>query len=168
MPYAPAQKPKVIEPEKNILKQSVILALFLTVFAPFTSHAAECNYGDLMLEYTPVQTFAPEPFYTARLSGTIDLPTPNYAYKLNINTEEGEQANGTLKLYVKDPQMGSAQVITPIIIDDTIKIPHGSKSLMIDVVKQFNWGAEYFRADFNPDFFTQNSKPICMKAEVYK
>ena len=121
-----------------------------------------------MIEHTSVQTFAPEPFYTARITGTIDAPTPNYAYKLNISTKEGEQTNGSLEFYVPDPDMMSTQVITPINIDDTVKIPHGSKALMIDVVKQFNWGAEYYRAKFTPEFFSKNSKPICMKADVYK
>mgnify|MGYP000719087930 FL=1 len=119
-----------------------------------------------MLEHVPVATFAPEPFYTARLSGTIEVPHPNYAYKLDISLKESAQASGSLEFYIKNSDMMSAQVITPITIDDTIKIPHFSKSLMIDVVKPFHWGAEYFRADFPNGL--ENIKPICMKAEVYK
>ncbi|MGH1455485.1 MAG: hypothetical protein ACRBDI_01780 [Alphaproteobacteria bacterium] len=166
MPRTPAQKNKMIEPEKRFLKQCLMMALVFTFSLSFPSYANECNDGDLMLEYTPVATFAPEPFYTARLSGKIDLPNPNYTYKLKISTKEGVQTSGSLGLHIKNPDMMSAQVITPLTIDDTIKIPHGSKALMIDVVKPFNWGAEYFRADY-PDGL-ENAKPICMKADVYK
>jgi hypothetical protein len=135
---------------------------------PSQSKAVECNSGDLMIEHTSVQTLASEPFYTVRITGTVDLPTPNYAYKLEVTQKEGAQTAGSLEFYVKNPDMMTMQVITPITIDDTVKIPHGSKSLMIDVVKQFNWGAEYYRAEFGHAFFTNNSKPICMKAEAYK
>ncbi len=155
---------------KNMPKQYVMTALICLSVIFFTAHAyaAECKYGDLMLEYTPVQTFAAEPFFTAQLSGTVDLPNPNYTYKLSISTEQTEQAGGALEFFLKDPDAMSPQVITPVTINDTIKIPHSSKSLMIDVIKPFNWGAEYYRAEFNPEFFTDNSKPICMKADVYK
>ncbi len=160
--------PVNIQNKSKFFKICALSLLLCACGAPSQSGATECNYGDLMIEHTPVQTFAAEPFYTARITGTIDAPTPNYAYKLNISTKEGEQTDGSLEFYVQNPDMMSAQVITPINIDDTIKIPHGSKALMIDVVKQFNWGAEYYRAKFTPEFFSKNSKPICMKADFYK
>lgn len=118
-----------------------------------------------MLEYMVVNTLMVEPFYTARLSGLLDMPTPNYTYDLQM-AKEGEQTTGQLVFREKEPGMIAIQMITPITIDDTIKIPHESQSLMLNVTKTFGWGAEYFQAKFPEGF--ENHKPICMKPEMYK
>lgn len=132
---------------------------------PLNAQAAECAKGELMLEYMVVNTLMVEPFYTARLSGLLDMPTPNYTYDLQM-AKEGEQTTGQLVFREKEPGMIAIQMITPITIDDTIKIPHESQSLMLNVTKTFGWGAEYFQAKFPEGF--ENHKPICMKPEMYK
>ena len=145
------------------LKQGFVVFLLFAVL-PASVQAAECRRGELMLEYVPVNTIVAEPFYTARISGEIEMPHPGYWYELAIDHDEPETM-GALS-FMSDHDLATIQVISPIIIDDTIKIPHGATSLLIDVVKDFNWGAEYFKAEFYNGLF--NAKPICMKGEMYK
>ncbi len=142
-------------------KAIFILALILPLsFA----QANNCKMGDLTLEYMVVNTLVAEPFYTAHLSGVIDVPNPNYDYTLNIE-KNGQHTHAKLKLFVKD-NTETMQVITPLEIDDIIKIPHESQRFMIDIEKPYNWGAEYFQAHYTEGL--ENTKSICMKADYYK
>lgn len=142
----------------------MICAFVASCASAVAVNAAQCGHGELMLEYAADQA-AEDGFYTARLMGQLDMPTPNYAYKFTYD-EAAPQNSAQLSFLVANPDMMSMQVITPITIDETLHIPHNSTSLMIDVIKDFGWGAEYFQAKY-PDGF-ENHKAICMKPEMYK
>ncbi len=144
-----------------------LLLILLLVAFPFTARAGECAYEEFALEYMDVQTFAPTDSYTAQLIGVIQAPTPNYDYSLSFS-EDGETLKAKLSVKVKDPDAMVIQVITPVQINDTIQIPHKAKTLMIDVVTDFeNKPADYFKLDLpeNPAF---SPKLYCMKPELYK
>lgn len=143
-------------------KTIFILALILPLSY---AQANNCKMGDLTLEYMIADTLVAEPFYTAHLRGIIDVPNPNYTYTLSIE-KMGQHTQAKLKFFIKDNTTMAAQVITPLEIDDIIKIPHESQRLMIDIEKPYNWGVEYFQANYPEGF--ENTKSICMKADYYK
>lgn len=129
--------------------------------------ATQCAYGELMVDFVQVQTFAPEDSYTANIIGTVDLPNPNYAYTLKLQPfHAGGMVRGTLNLFERDAERESAAVITPTTIESTIKIPFDAAGVFIDVVKTFNWGAEYFTVKFPEGF--NGTKSLCMSPEMYK
>ena len=150
-----------------IKKPYITLSLLILFLAPFSANAKGCKYGDLRLEFLNVQTFAPTDSYTASLRGTLDMPNPNYIYELTFDEfKDGDKSlRATLSLSMKNPEIVSAAVITPIKIDETIQIPHKARRIFIDVIKKFNWGAEYFQTSI-PQKIPYN-KPICLQAETY-
>lgn len=142
-----------------------VLAIAALILLPCTAQADECPKGALVIENTPVQTLAPEDAYTAHITGTIDAPTPGYSASITAGGGD-EQTPGMLVLKKKDPESVDAQVVTPVRIDATIKIPHISRKLIIDVIKPFDWGPDYYEVDY-PDEFA-NHKTLCMTPEQYK
>ena len=73
---------------------------------------------------------------------------------------------GALKLYETNPDMMSIQVITPITIENTIKIPFDATGIFIDVSKSFSGQPEYFMVKFTESF--NGTKSLCMPPEMYK
>ncbi|PCI98431.1 MAG: hypothetical protein COB14_07905 [Alphaproteobacteria bacterium] len=152
---------------KKILNLCAVGSILFVTLSASQAKATQCAYGELMVDFVQVQTFAPEDFYTANIIGTIDLPNPNYAYTLKLEPfKAGGMVRGTLQLFEKDAERKNAAVITPTTIESTIKIPFDAAGVFIDVVKTFNWGAEYFTVKFQEGF--NGTKSLCMPAEVYK
>lgn len=147
--------------------KKLVLSLLLA-FLPFSVQAEECQYGDLALEFLDVKTYAPADSYTAQLSGIIEVPTPNYTHTFLFSQEEMKEGilRADLALHIKEPDIMSSQVITPIDIKHTIEIPHETKTLFIDVIKRFRWGAEYFQIHLpeTPRF----ERSYCLSPEQYK
>jgi len=150
-----------------IKKPYITFSLLILFLAPFSANAKGCKYGDLSLELLNIQTFAETDSYTAILSGTLEMPNPNYKYELIFDEfKDGDKSlRATLSLSMKNPEILSAAVITPIKIDETIQIPHKARRIFIDVIKKFNWGAEYFQTNIPQK--VSYYVPICMKAETY-
>lgn len=150
-----------------MMKKTILTFLF--VLMPFFAWAGQCKEGDLALEFLDVKTFAPTDAYTAQLMGSVDVPTPNYTYTFLFAQEEMKEGllKADLGFYIKEPDIMSAQVITPLRINSTIQIPHRAKTLMIDVVKRFRWGPEYFKLEL-PETPAFSPKLYCMSPEQYK
>ena len=145
-----------------------IVLSFLLVVLPFAAQAGECKYGDLALEFLDVKTFAPTDSYTAQLTGIIEVPTPNYTHTFLFSQEEMKEGilRADLALHIKEPDVMSFQVITPLEINHTIEIPHVAQTLFVDVIKRFHWGAEYFQIHL-PDT-PQFERFYCLSPEQYK
>ncbi|PCI56232.1 MAG: hypothetical protein COB36_05485 [Alphaproteobacteria bacterium] len=153
---------------KNILNLCTVVAFCIV---PVSAQAARCKQGDLMVDFVQVQTFAPEDMYTANIIGTLDMPNPNYSYTLEFPSpsadfKAGTMLRGALKLYETNPDMMSIQVITPITIENMIKIPFDATGIFIDVSKPFSGQPEYFTVKFVETF--NGTKSLCMPPEMYK
>ena len=152
-----------------MMKYITIIVAFCIV--PVPVQAARCNQGDLMVDFLQVQTFAPEDMYTANIIGTLDMTNPNYSYTMEFPVpsnefKAGTMLRGALKLYETNPDMMSIQVITPITIENMIKIPLDATGIFIDVSKPFGGNPEYFTVKFPEGF--NGTKYLCMSPEMYK
>lgn len=154
-----------------MIKYIAIIIVAAFCMTPVSVQAARCNQGDLMVDFVQVQTFAPEDMYTANIIGTLDMPNPNYSYALEFPSpsadfKAGTMLRGVLKLYETNPEMMSIQVITPITIENMIKIPFDATGIFIDVSKPFSGQPEYFMVKFVEGF--NGTKSLCMPPEMYK
>lgn len=154
-----------------MIKYIAITIIVAFCIVPVLAHAARCNQGDLMVDFVQVHTFAPEEMHTANIIGTLDMPNPNYSYTLEFpvpsaDFKAGTMLRGALKLYETNPDMMSIQVITPITIENMIKIPFDATGIFIDVSKPFSGQPEYFTVKFPEGF--NGTKSLCMSPEMYK
>lgn len=114
--------------------------------AATSAPAKRCEEGALSLTFINVQTFAVETLRTAEITGQIDTPHPNYDYRLTMDDtlSESDRLHGTLELYVKNPDQMHIQVITPLSVSGTIKVPQAAKEVVIKVEKPFSWGPKQY------------------------
>ncbi|MGH1377316.1 MAG: hypothetical protein ACRBB3_00690 [Alphaproteobacteria bacterium] len=148
-----------------------VLFIFALYFIPSYAYAEQCNKGELAVEFLQMNDLLKEGSYTAKIVGTIDVPTPNYTYSLEFPSpstglKEGAMLHGSLRVFKKSYFVMSAQVITPILIEGTVEIPSNSVGIFIDVPKPFSGKPEYFMVRF-PDGF-DGTKTLCMPPEMYK
>lgn len=148
------------------MKRAFLTILSLGCLIPAQGNAQNCGQGELLLEFIQIQTFAPTDTHMVRLSGVLDMPSPNYAYTLSVDKSNKERTHGELSFHEKTPGMMSIAVITPITIDETFDIPNTTKVFFLNVTKTFNWGAEYFQAKFPEGFGGKGA--FCLKPEMYK
>ena len=129
----------------------------------FAIQDKNCNYGELKIEFIKGDSKKNSAINTVRIYVSVDTPNPGYIYSLSMNEgTEGQIVNGTLSLYMKDEGLMSAAVITPITIDQTVKIPANARTIFIDVSKKFNWGPEYFIGGFS------GFQTLCLPPSTYK
>ncbi|PCJ99806.1 MAG: hypothetical protein COA45_03040 [Zetaproteobacteria bacterium] len=130
-----------------------------------------CASGELRIQFIQLQTFAPVDHHTADIIGTLDMPNPTYIYSLEFPPTDseftsGNMLRGTLRLYERDPDMMSIQVITPMKIEQRVEIPHSATGVFIDVIKTFGGQPEYFMVRFVEGFNGEGH--LCMPPEMYK
>ena len=133
-----------------------ILCLFMVL--PSVAWAQDCKDGELKLESVDAQT--------ARLSGALQTPTPDYIYSFSVKEGESGYMHAELTITDENPGTPAAMVIGTLPVDETFAMPAAARTLMINVSSMFNWGPEYFQAKF-PDGLAQH-KSICMTPEMYK
>lgn len=142
------------------MKKYLTLA-FLLLLTPHTVWAQSqyCPTDSLQLDFIH-DNFR---INNAYLHGAIDTPNPGYVYTLVFKPHTNEGVlHGTMTIRKKRPDMMAITVITPLDINHKLSIPVGTSRIMIDVVKGFNWGPEYFAG--KPSKFNS----FCLKGEQYK
>jgi len=140
----------------------LLSTLLVLLLAPVHAYAGFCGKGELQVDFIGLYD-ANASNEKVRIYGAVETPRAGYAYSLLIKPGAPEGVvMGVLSLHEKKTHGVSAAVISEIEIDQSFDLPFGASAIMIDVVKRFNWGPEYFKGDL------KERQSICLSPEKYK
>lgn len=149
---------------ENTYYRNLILICALVFMLPAIANAGgeACTRGELEWTFDPAQNESLEQ-RTGRLHGTLETPHPGYHYVLEREPEhQGDMMRLTLHIRENEKESANIMVISPLTIDEDLRISTSAKGIFIDVIKTFGWGPEYFTVKF------KNGAPYCMPPEMYK
>lgn len=149
------------------MKKILITAMSVfALFVPIQQAQADirlCPTGQLQVDFMDANATATARSHKAIVHGTLEMPTPGYTFALIFepNLYEGTM-HGVMTLKDKSPDVMKTQVITPLEINQTFDIPVGTTAIFIEIIKNFNWGPEYFKGNM------RKFDSICLVPDVFK
>ncbi len=139
--------------------------LFALCLFPQFSYAgiSLCPPNQLQVDFMEVNATANARSHKALVHGILEMPTPNYTYGLvfDPNLYEGN-LSAVMTVKDKNPGAPALDVITPLEINRVFDIPYGTTSIFIEIVKNFNWGPEYFKGDL------RKFDSFCLEPDVFR
>lgn len=114
--------------------------------SPAKAHAQLCPSDNLIVDFIGDYVYGEVAKRPAQVHGTIEMPNPGYMYSLIFKPDlEDGILHGVLNVHERKTGQASAQVITPMDINQSFEVPFDAIGVRIEIVKRFNWGPDFYR-----------------------
>ncbi len=128
---------------KNKYRIFIVWALAFMLVTPSIASAQLCPSNNLVVEFIGDYVYGEVPARPAQVHGVMEMPHPGYMYSLIFKPDLNEgRLHGVMNLHDKMNGQASAQVITPMEISQSFKVPFDAIEVRIEIVKRFNWGPD--------------------------
>ncbi|MGH1403318.1 MAG: hypothetical protein ACRBDL_03675 [Alphaproteobacteria bacterium] len=133
-----------------MLRLFILLVLLFVPQTPAFAQYSFCGSDNFQLDFISDDMHPSNQSHFAEVHGTVDVPNPGYMYSLVFKPMDNEGTlYGILTLGVRDQDKGQIQVVSKVGVRQGVDIPFGTTKVIIEVVKPFGWGANYYQGNVN-------------------